>query len=382
MTKEEYFFKDIPPIKEQAYMKYHVAPWLNGETKEEFIRKSESMTDEELERFDLDYENCHNRCIYNPLYQIFVHHNDSWDKGKYSLIVRAINPFEPSADEFKKNESDYDEYKKKKITEGLIKTVPAKIVYRHLTKNYNLDDIYSPNWLHNIMYAGCGCVADIVEYFPLSPKMIGVLPGLDYNIETIFVKIPDIERNREMLIKAMSFYGYSLSEENAAANVNQKADAPWKILTFIPDFQEYVTERIIKENDYLFHISPARFKEKILKRGLCPQSKNSKYNYPPRIYMSQHMRFANQTGTTHVFTKKTGEELALALHSVKPDNEKKWTEYIIYRIDISKLKENIRFSYDDDFFPLGIFTADNINPEALEIWDEIDIKNLNDSHKL
>jgi hypothetical protein len=46
------------------------------------------------------------------------------------------------------------------------------------------------------------------------------------------------------------------------------------------------------------------------------------------------------------------------------------------------LKENIRFSYDDDFFPLGIFTADNINPEALEIWDEIDINNLNDSHKL
>ena len=94
------------------------------------------------------------------------------------------------------------------------------------------------------------------------------------------------------------------------------------------------------------------------------------------------MRFADKTGKPHMFTKKTGEELALALHSVKPDNEKKWTEYIIYRIDVSKLKENIRFSYDDDFFPLGIFTADNINPEALEIWDEIDINNLNDSHKL
>ena len=52
MTKEEYFFKDIPPIKEQAYIKYHVAPWLNGETKEEFIRKSESMTDEELEQMN------------------------------------------------------------------------------------------------------------------------------------------------------------------------------------------------------------------------------------------------------------------------------------------------------------------------------------------
>ena len=94
------------------------------------------------------------------------------------------------------------------------------------------------------------------------------------------------------------------------------------------------------------------------------------------------MRFTDQTGTTHMFTKKTGEELPLTLHSVKLNNEKKWTEYVIYRIDVSKLKENVRFSYDDDFFPFGIFTADNINPEALEIWDETDINKLNDSHKL
>ena len=61
---------------------------------------------------------------------------------------------------------------------------------------------------------------------------------------------------------------------------------------------------------------------------------------------AKYIRFVNQTGTTHMFTKKTGEELALALHSVKADNKKKWTEYVIYRIDVSKLKENIRFSYN------------------------------------
>ena len=35
----------------------------------------------------------------------------------------------------------------------------------------------------------------------------------------------------------------------------------------------------------------------------------------------------------------------------------------------------------DDVTPT-IDNVDDINPEALEIWDEIDINNLNDSHKL
>ena len=46
----------------------------------------------------------------------------------------------------------------------------------------------------------------------------------------------------------------------------------------------------------MFHISPTRFKEKILKQGLCPYSKNNEWKYQPRVYMILEYRFSIPMG--------------------------------------------------------------------------------------
>ena len=371
MDIQQYITKQIPAITETAFNDYFIKPWLMGSTKFEFMHKANSMSEEEYERFGLLYENSHYRFEQDPLHMLWMQ-KTFWSSGKYCLLYRAQGPdgelkgFDAAEDGIKQN-------KKKAVKEGLVISANPNAVIKQLTRNYDFKEIYSPNWLHRIVYSGNGCVSDIVNFFPLSESQIGVESGPDLDIYRIYIKIPDIESNKKLLCKAMSFYGYTLALEEDDTCINCPADAPWNILTFERDFQEYITERVLKENNYMFHISPTIYKEKILRQGLCPKSKNDWYNYPPRVYMFLDMRFSAPMGIMSKFDKNFAIRAARLLHSAKTPDKKLYDEYTIYKIDISKLRKDIKLSYDQNYYPLGVFTADNINPKAISVFYEFNV---------
>lgn len=370
MDNEKYFFKETPAQKQQAVAQYGSSPWKCGEKWSDFIAKAESMTDAEHDAFALDYSYSHNKSMH--MLSALWSAKKFWTEKTYGLLYAVSAPGRINVKAEREKEEDVTD--KQSLYEGLIMTVNANTVVRKLVQQYDFKDVYSPKWLQRIVYAGNTCAAEVVRFFPLSPKQIGVETGMDFDVCKIYVKIPDIADNKKMLVKAMSFFGYTLGEEETAANV--QPDVKWVIMTFVPDFQEYVTERVLKENCFLFHISPTRFKEKVLKRGLCPQSKNERFNYPPRVYMLQERRFVVPYGETVKLDDNTLLALAKALHAAKTPGNKLSDEYTIYKIDISKLRSGIQLSYDQDYYPLGVFTADNINPEALEVYYEFNINDV------
>ena len=373
---EKYFFKEKPQIQEQAYFKYAVDAWKNGTVWSEFIKYANSMTNEEYERFEIDYRWANNSSFH--ILPILWKKKEFWTRQKYSLLSYVSNPNEKD-ELFPNAHKEYQKAVKKYLDEGLVITAKPNTVIKKLTRAYKFDELYSPAWLHKIVYAGNCCVEQLVQFFPLSPKQIGVETGEDMDIHKIYIKIPDIGENKKMLKQAMSFFGYTLGNEQPDECINCLSDAPWIIITFVPDFQEYITERVLKENNYMFHISPTRFKEKILKRGLCPYSKNNEWKYQPRVYMILEYRFSIPMGKKVEFNIKSAVELAKLLHDAKPIEQKKWTEYTIYKIDISKIRSDVRLSYDQDYYPLGVFTTENINPEALEVFYEFDINKQNEN---
>jgi len=119
----------------------------------------------------------------------------------------------------------------------------------------------------------------------------------------------------------------------------------------------------VKQWHYIYHATSKRHLEKIMKYGLSPRSNNSCFSYPPRVY------FVYGTDNTTIL-----QSVKNTLRNVENSREnlsnriKNENEYVVLRIDTSKLNDNIRF-YQDQDYKLGIFTYENIPPSCIEITD-------------
>lgn len=112
--------------------------------------------------------------------------------------------------------------------------------------------------------------------------------------------------------------------------------------------------------EMVFHLSPTKYKHKILKRGLIPKSSNNKFDYPDRIYFFDNI-----------------DDVSTILSQIQKYNkETKWT---IYFLNSGIFKASNYELYLDVLFPLkngtSYFTKRNIGPS--NIIDTMDI-NLKD----
>jgi hypothetical protein len=105
--------------------------------------------------------------------------------------------------------------------------------------------------------------------------------------------------------------------------------------------------------EFLYHISPLTNKEKILKLGLSPKSKNKVTTHPNRVYLS----FSNND-----VKKLVGD------NNFYP-NEK---IFIVFKIKLNELlkRREMKF-FADPAFKDGIYTYENIPPHYIEIVDQI-----------
>lgn len=97
----------------------------------------------------------------------------------------------------------------------------------------------------------------------------------------------------------------------------------------------------------LYHASPLRFKNKILKYGLSPRTSNRLVNHPDRIYLSDSIKKAYDFG---LYLKK--------------DNSGYYEDgFCIYSVDGSKIS---KLYSDINFREGGYYTTNNISDAKLE----------------
>ena len=354
---DDYIFDKLPSAKDGAYSFVIKQP---RETYDEFLKKFTSMSEDELQTWDVLYSTKH-YTIMSFLSVLF--RNKEFNTAPDYCLVDTRN------------------MSSKRLYEGDIITLPAKQVIHMLVKKFvelHPDNpVSAPEWLKPIYNAGQRSVEELTKFFPLSPKQIGIESGIDLETtEKIFIAIPDIADNKPIIRNAMRFFGYFLLSDEPNEYRSEVNGTPWTILTFSPNFQEYVNKYILKENKYLYHVSPTKFEHKILKQGLVPSTKNEKFSYPHRIYLILGHRETLGSGE-YDFGEDDALDVARMLAKAKLIRHDKYVDdnlYTLYRIDVSKLSENVRFSYDMEYKPLGIFTAENISPNALEVVDRFDIR--------
>ena len=200
------------------------------------------------------------------------------------------------------------------INEGLIKTYPLTFVEKYFKGRY-LWDILRKDFIED-------------EY-------------------KIFLTIDKNSTKEEEIEKVLNNFGYYLAYKT-------KDDKYNTVFQFEPKFQNTFTVKDLLENDikYFLHVSPFYNREKILKNGLTPVSKNNEFDYPSRVYL-----FIDGT-PKHIIQSMVNK---LSRQNNNPKNN---GNYTLYRIDFNGL-ENIKFNTDFNA-EYAVFTSENIPPSNIQ----------------
>lgn len=161
----------------------------------------------------------------------------------------------------------------------------------------------------------------------------------------IMVKAFNEDEVKENITKAMHLCGYYLADGRI-----YKGDNRFIILRYEPKYIDEGT-RIVRECQFLYHLSPLKYKEKILKNGFVPRCKNGRFNYPDRCYFfMDNMPKNTILSWIPIFQKAT--------------KNRKNISHCLYTIDVSKINDNVVF-YLDPNLKGGCYTADNISPNVI-----------------
>jgi len=167
--------------------------------------------------------------------------------------------------------------------------------------------------------------------------------GIKY-AEIYFFYSKETEDN---IIRAMNLGGYFPANKSIGKNSNQGI----KKIVFEPKFQDEL-ERKIKEYPYVYHITEKKNVPRIQHIGICPRSNSPIFNYPERIYL------VNGDASEDTFFT-----VAKMLSKAKYLNFD-ISRYCVLYLDTDKLPSDMRL-FTDPNFPGGIYTYENIHPNAI-----------------
>lgn len=135
-------------------------------------------------------------------------------------------------------------------------------------------------------------------------------------------------------------------------------------LQYEPKFDKSLSDEIRNTEKYLLHLTPEVYISKIKKNGLIPRSKNQYSTYPERVYLLR--------GSTPPSEINEMYHMLSTVYNMKRNNPI-WTYGVVY-IDISRLPENLKLFVDPNYPVYGLYTTDNIPPDAIIDIDEFNIQ--------
>lgn len=145
----------------------------------------------------------------------------------------------------------------------------------------------------------------------------------------VAIIIPHIDENENMIMEDMSSLGYYLSFKNELKGCG----LPYTLLQFEPRFPKTITN-VVRNMGWISHWSPKYNLKSIRDIGFIPQSRNKRFNYPPRIHFLK-------SDMTQQQIESIGKQLCDNNDDVRNNGE-----YILFTLDVSKIPNNVEFIGD------------------------------------
>lgn len=167
------------------------------------------------------------------------------------------------------------------------------------------------------------------------------------NIKLVLLFSP-VNQNSQIIIKEMEILGWTKSYITPVSFVK---GIPVIAISFGPLYQPSIKDTV-RQWTFLLHLTPLYNKESILRNGLIPSSQNSRFDYPPRLH------FLKPTIPITEF-ENIKRQLSQANNNLRNNGE-----YCLFRIDLSKVPDNVEF-YFDPRYEYGIYTKQAIPSNAI-----------------
>ena len=172
--KREYLSPESPLLEDCAFYERVLRNRLSSY--EEFVDRFHTMTEEELQKFDIFYYYSNYKQIDSHIYNL-LRNNEFWTSEKCSAI------------------------------------------HKNLTEEGRDEDF----------------IYQILRYFLLSPKQIAIEQSEDNKLNKLWLAIPDVENNIAVVEKSVTLWGYSVIHKEKDSTKSQKYDTGWYLLTIVKD---------------------------------------------------------------------------------------------------------------------------------------------------
>lgn len=214
------------------------------------------------------------------------------------------------------------------LHEGLIATYDTHITYKMLCQKFNLNtqDVYLRN---------------------------------QRGINLIIVTLPTT--TNKLLINEitnfMSTCGFFRNNQKIFSKKENKI-----LLFFEPKFTRNIALDIHEHYNYLMHLTPEIYVDKILKNGLIPKSENNIFKYPDRLFFVPGTKLTSKA-------KQVLDNIRLSyidkiINSSGIHNPKQKLRHSLLYLKLDEIPSNVKF-YIDPIAQDSIFTTDNIPPQAI-----------------
>ena len=163
------------------------------------------------------------------------------------------------------------------------------------------------------------------------------------------------------VLKIIDLYGYS-------NGIKVTSYEEGVLYALEPKFPQEVNDYIEDYGDKIFHVSPSKFEEKILKKGLITRDSLSRFHFKGRVYLfsSTLPKLHNEPDKIRKMIQKN------VVNMLKTDPSKGETEWCVYEIDGSGLNfHHDQFVQNPVYF--SFFTLGNIHPSRIKKVGEIHV---------
>lgn len=200
----------------------------------------------------------------------------------------------------------------------------------------------------------------ITSTFPISDKQFIIQKGCHGLYAAILVSMQ--YDNIEVIENAMETLGFFRSQPTNVEILSDYKGRKWIDIRFEPTEPDDITDYLHTRYDCVYHLAPAIFTDKVLKNGLVISNNNSEFRYSePRV-------FVTEGDITNEEIQNLVDTLFRQAAKAKVPNLS--NEYTLFKIDLSKLDNSIRFFYDINE-KKGLYTKQSIPPKAIKVYKQV-----------
>jgi hypothetical protein len=203
--------------------------------------------------------------------------------------------------------------------------------------------------------------------FPIPDELFVIKEGYHNLFAAVLVALTD--DNVDIIENSMWKLGFFRSQPTDSQLLIDRKNREWIDLRFEPILPDDVTDEIRNKYNYVYHLTPSIFAERVKQKGLTISNGNSTFKY------SESRAYVTEGNITDEEIQTLADTLYEQARNANIPNLS--NIYTLFEIDLAKVDKDVRFFYDINE-KKGLYTKQPINADAITELRQVEAKKVGD----